>query len=183
AALTAFGRLDVLVNNAAVIRNGPLETFTVDEFDRHVAVNLRAPFFLTQTAVPSLRAGESPAVVNVSSSVGSIVKPNTTLYSTTKAGLEYFTRASAYELAQWGIRVNCIAPGPVDTPLHATYMDDLEAGYRDLSRRIPLGRMGLVADVARWVWWLSAPETEWTTGNVVHVDGGQVLGIPEAAGG
>jgi NAD(P)-dependent dehydrogenase (short-subunit alcohol dehydrogenase family) len=183
AALAAFGRLDVLVNNAAVIRNGPFEQFTLEEFDRHVAVNLRAPFFLTQAALPALREGEAAAVVNVSSSVGSIVKPGTTLYSVTKAGLEYLTRANAYELAQWRIRVNCIAPGPVETPIHATYMDDLEAGYRDLSRRIPLGRMGRVEDVADWIWWLSSPATSWTTGNVVHVDGGQVLGIPEAAGG
>jgi NAD(P)-dependent dehydrogenase (short-subunit alcohol dehydrogenase family) len=183
AALAAFGRLDVLVNNAAVIRNGPFEQLTLEDFDWHVAVNLRAPFFLTQAALPALRDGEAAAVVNVSSSVGSIVKPGTTLYSVTKAGLEYLTRANAYELAQWRIRVNCIAPGPVDTPIHATYMDDLEAGYRDLSRRIPLGRMGRVEDVADWVWWLSSPETSWTTGNVVHVDGGQVLGIPEAAGG
>jgi meso-butanediol dehydrogenase/(S,S)-butanediol dehydrogenase/diacetyl reductase len=183
AALAAFGRLDVLVNNAAVIRNGPLDSFTLDEFDNHVAVNLRAPFFLTQAALASLREGDAPAVVNVSSSVGSIVKPGTTLYSVTKAGLEYLTRANAFELAQWGIRVNCIAPGPIDTPIHATYMDDLVAGYRELSRRIPLGRMGNVEDIARWIWWLSAPDTEWTTGNVVHVDGGQVLGIPEAAGG
>jgi NAD(P)-dependent dehydrogenase (short-subunit alcohol dehydrogenase family) len=180
AALAAFGRLDVLVNNAAVIRNGPFDSFTIDDFDAHVAVNLRAPFFLTQAA---LRDAESPAVVNISSSVGSIVKPGTTLYSVTKAGLEYLTRANAYELARWRIRVNCIAPGPVDTPLHATYMDDIEEGYRDLSRRIPIGRMGAVDDIARWVWWLAAPDTEWTTGNVVHVDGGQVLGIPEAAGG
>jgi NAD(P)-dependent dehydrogenase (short-subunit alcohol dehydrogenase family) len=179
AALAAFGRLDVLVNNAAVIRNGPFEEFTVEEFDRHVAVNLRAPFFLMQAALPALREGEAPAVVNVSSSVGSIVKPGTTLYSVTKAGLEYLTRANAYEFAQWGIRVNCVAPGPVDTPIHATYMDDLEAGYRDLSRRIPLGRMGRVEDVADWIWWLSSAVTSWTTGNVVHVDGGQVLGIPE----
>jgi NAD(P)-dependent dehydrogenase (short-subunit alcohol dehydrogenase family) len=183
ATLAAFGRLDVLVNNAAVIRNGAFESFTVEEFDHHVAVNLRAPFLLTQAALPSLRQAESPAVVNVSSSVGSIVKPGTTLYSVTKAGLEYLTRANAYELAQWRIRVNCVAPGPIDTPLHATYMDDLEAGYRDLARRIPLGRMGDADDVARWIWWLSAPETGWTTGNVVHVDGGQVLGLPEAAGG
>ena len=183
ATLSAFGRLDVLVNNAAVIRNGPFESFTTDEFDAHVSVNLRAPFFLTQAALPALRDGEAPAVVNISSSVGSIVKPGTTLYSVTKAGLEYLTRANAYELAQWRIRVNCIAPGPVDTPIHATYMDDLEEGYRDLARRIPLGRMGIAADIARWVWWLAAPETEWTTGNVIHVDGGQVLGIPEAAGG
>jgi NAD(P)-dependent dehydrogenase (short-subunit alcohol dehydrogenase family) len=173
----------VVVNNAAVIRNGPFAEFTLDDFDRHVAVNLRAPFFLTQAALPALREAEAPAVVNISSSVGSIVKPGTTLYSVTKAGLEYLTRANAYELAQWGIRVNCIAPGPVDTPIHATYLDDIEEGYRDLSRRIPLGRMGHVDDVARWVLWLSAPDTEWTTGNVVHVDGGQVLGIPEAAGG
>ena len=181
--LAVFGRLDVLVNNAAVIRNGPFSDFSLDEFDRHVAVNLRAPFFLTQAALPALRNAEAGAVVNVSSSVGSIVKPGTTLYSVTKAGLEYLTRANAYEFAQWRIRVNCIAPGPVDTPIHATYLDDLETGYRDLSRRIPLGRMGHVDDVARWVWWLSAPDTNWTTGNVVHVDGGQVLGIPEAAGG
>jgi NAD(P)-dependent dehydrogenase (short-subunit alcohol dehydrogenase family) len=111
------------------------------------------------------------------------VKPGTTLYSVTKAALEYLTRANAYERAQWGIRMNCIAPGPVDTPIHATYMDDLEEGYRDLSRRIPLGRMGAPDDVARWIWWLSASDTEWTTGNVVHVDGGQALGLPEAAGG
>jgi NAD(P)-dependent dehydrogenase (short-subunit alcohol dehydrogenase family) len=183
AALAAFGRLDVLVNNAAVIRNGPFDSFTIDDFDAHVAVNLRAPFFLTQAALAALRDAESPAVVNISSSVGSIVKPGTTLYSVTKAGLEYLTRANAYELARWRIRVNCIAPGPVDTPLHAPYMDDIEEGYRDLSRRIPIGRMGAVDDIARWVWWLAAPDTEWTTGNVVHVDGGQVLGIPEAAGG
>jgi meso-butanediol dehydrogenase/(S,S)-butanediol dehydrogenase/diacetyl reductase len=183
AALAAFGRLDVLVNNAAVIRNGPFDEFTLDAFDRHVAVNLRAPFFLTQAALPALREGEAPSVVNVGSSVGSIVKPGTTLYSVTKAGLEYLTRANAYELAQWGIRVNCVAPGPVDTPIHATYSDDLEATYSDLARRIPLGRMGRVDDVARWIRWLASPDTDWTTGNVIHVDGGQVLGIPEAAGG
>jgi NAD(P)-dependent dehydrogenase (short-subunit alcohol dehydrogenase family) len=183
ATLAALGRLDVLVNNAAVIANGPFERFTVEEFDRHIAVNLRAPFFLSQQAVPALRRADSPAIVNISSSVASIVKPETTLYSTTKAGLEYLTRATAYELAQWRIRVNCIAPGPIDTPIHATYLDDLEAGYRDLARRIPLGRMGHVDDVARWVGWLAASDSEWTTGNVIHVDGGQVLGIPEAAGG
>jgi NAD(P)-dependent dehydrogenase (short-subunit alcohol dehydrogenase family) len=183
ATLAALGRLDVLVNNAAVIANGPFERFSVEEFDRHIAVNLRAPFFLSQQAVPALRRGDSPAIVNISSSVASIVKPETTLYSTSKAGLEYLTRATAYELAQWRIRVNCIAPGPIDTPIHATYLDDLETGYRDLARRIPLGRMGHVDDVARWVGWLAASDTEWTTGNVIHVDGGQVLGIPGAAGG
>jgi NAD(P)-dependent dehydrogenase (short-subunit alcohol dehydrogenase family) len=182
-ALAAFGRIDVVVNNAAVIQNGPLDSFTRDVFDRHYAVNVAGPFFLVAAALPSLRASEDAAVVNISSSVGSMVKPGSMLYGSSKAALEYLTRAWAYELAEDGIRVNCIAPGPVDTPIHATYSDDLEATYADLARRIPLQRMGGVDDLAAWVWFLVAPESRWTTGNVIHVDGGQVLGLPASAGG
>jgi NAD(P)-dependent dehydrogenase (short-subunit alcohol dehydrogenase family) len=183
AVLSEAGRLDVLVNNAAIIKTGPLSAYALDEIDRHLAVNIRAPILLTQSALPALRRSPDAAIVNVSSSVGSMVKPGNLLYGTTKAALEYFTRAAAYELAGDGIRVNCIAPGPVDTPIHETWADDLQAAYADLARRIPLGRMGEPEDVAYWVWTLVAPESRWTTGNVIHVDGGQVLGLPEAAGG
>lgn len=182
-ALQAFGRIDVLVNNAAVIRNGPLEEFDRATFEQHYAVNVAGPFFLLAAALPALRRSPDAAVVNVSSSVGSIVKPGSMLYGSSKAALEYLTRSWAYELATDRIRVNCIAPGPVDTPIHATYSNDLDATYADLARRIPLGRMGHVDDIAAWVWLLVAPETAWTTGNIIHVDGGQVLGLPEAAGG
>lgn len=181
--LRAFGRLDVLVNNAAVIQNGPLESFTREVFEQHYAVNVAGPFFLLAAALPVLRASPDAAVVNVSSSVASMVKPGSMLYGSTKAALEYLTRAWAYELAADRIRVNCVAPGPVDTPIHATYTDDLAATYADLARRVPLGRMGHVDDVAAWIWFLVAPETAWTTGNVIHVDGGQVLGLPQSAGG
>lgn len=181
--LEALGRIDVLVNNAAVVQNGPLDSFTREVFDRHYAVNVAAPFFLLQAALPALRASPDAAVVSLSSSVGSIVKPGSMLYGSTKASLEYLTRAWAYELAVDQIRVNCIAPGPIDTPIHATYSDDLEATYADLARRIPLGRMGEVDDIAAWVWFLVAPQSVWTTGNVIHADGGQVLGLPESAGG
>ena len=183
ATLAALGRIDVLVNNAAVIRTGTIESYSRADFDEHYAVNVAGPFFLTAAALPALRRAEHAAIVNVSSSVGSIVKPGNMLYGSTKAALEYLTRAWAYELAEEGIRVNCIAPGPVDTPIHATYSDDLEATYTDLARRVPLQRMGGVEDIAEWVWILASPETSWTTGNVVHVDGGQVLGLPASAGG
>ncbi len=181
--LSTFGRIDVIVNNAAVIQTGVLDSFTRETFDRHYAVNVGGPFFLVATALPSLRESDDAAVVNISSSVGTIVKPGNMLYGSSKAALEYLTRAWAYDLAPDGIRVNCIAPGPVDTPIHATYSDDLEATYIDLARRIPLNRIGRVEDIAAWVWFLIAPETRWTTGNLIHVDGGQVLGTPESAGG
>jgi NAD(P)-dependent dehydrogenase (short-subunit alcohol dehydrogenase family) len=181
--LERLGRIDVLVNNAARIRNGPFEAHSIEEFDLHYAVNVRAPFFLAQAALPSLRAGLNPAIVNISSSVGSMLKPGTMLYGSSKAALEYLTRSWAYELAADGIRVNCIAPGPVDTPIHSTYSTNVAAAYADLARRIPLGRMGNVRDIATWVWLLVAPETAWTTGNIIHADGGQVLGLPGAAGG
>jgi NAD(P)-dependent dehydrogenase (short-subunit alcohol dehydrogenase family) len=183
AALDEFGRVDVLVNNAAVIQNGPLSSFTRNVFDQHYAVNVAGPFFLLAAALEALRVSPSAAVVNISSSVGSIVKPGSMLYGSTKAALEYLTRAWAYELAEDRIRVNCIAPGPVDTPIHATYTDDLEGAYADLARRVPLGRMADADEVAVWVSFLVSADTEWTTGNVIHVDGGQVLGLPESAGG
>src|SRR5204862_6058598 len=131
--------------------------------------------------LPALRDSDDAAIVNVGSAVGSIVTPGNMLYGSTKAALEYLTRAWAYELADDRIRVNCIAPGPVDTPIHATYSDDLEETYADLARRIPLQRMGQPSDLAAWVWFLLSPDSAWTTGNVIHVDGGQVLGIPEEA--
>lgn len=182
-ALSEFGRIDVIVNNAAVIRTGALDEFDREQFDHHYAINVAGPFFLVAAALPSLRTSSDAAIVNISSSVGSIVKPGNMLYGSTKAALEYLTRAWAYELAVDGIRVNCVAPGPVDTPIHATYSDNLEATYADLARRIPLGRMGHPDDIAAWVSFLTGPESRWTTGNVIHADGGQVLGLPQAAGG
>jgi NAD(P)-dependent dehydrogenase (short-subunit alcohol dehydrogenase family) len=93
ATLQELGRIDVLVNNAARIWNGPLEVHSIEEFDLHYATNVRAPFFLAQAALPALRRGSHPAIVNVSSSVGSMVKPGTMLYGSSKAALEYLTRA------------------------------------------------------------------------------------------
>jgi meso-butanediol dehydrogenase/(S,S)-butanediol dehydrogenase/diacetyl reductase len=174
------GRLDVIVNNAAAIKVGAIQHFSMADFDRHTATNLRAPFFLISCALPLLRRSPSPAVVNVSSTIGSpLVKPGNTVYGLTKAGLEYFTRAAAHELSQYGIRVNCLSPGSTLTPIHLEWAGDLEKAQEHLKDRIPLGRMAQPEELAIWIWQLVARETEWCTGATIHVGGGQALGLPE----
>ena len=177
--LEALGGLDVLVNNAATIKTGPLEAYSLEDFDRHVAVNIRSIFFLVQRALPALRASSDAAVVNISSVVGSIVKPGNLLYGMTKAAVEYMSKALAHELAADRIRVSCIASGSVKTPIHLLWAGSIENAERDLVPRIPIGRMAEPEEIAYWVYQLVAPETGFMTGDVLHIDGGQILGNPE----
>jgi len=177
--LREFGQLDVLVNNAATIKVGPLETYSLADFDEHIATNVRAIFFLIQKALPSLRQSADAAVVNISSTVGSVVKPGNSLYGMTKAAIEYLSRALAFELAPDRIRINCLASGSVKTPIHLMWAGSIENAERDLIPRIPLGRMAEPEEMAYWIYQLVAPETSWTTGDVFHIDGGQALGTPE----
>ena len=177
--LEALGGLDVLVNNAATIKTGPLEAYSLEDFEHHVAVNIRSIFFLVQHALPALRASSDAAVVNISSVVGSIVKPGNLLYGMTKAAVEYMSKALAHELAADRIRVSCIASGSVKTPIHLLWAGSIENAERDLVPRIPIGRMAEPEEIAYWVHQLVAPETGFMTGDVLHIDGGQILGNPE----
>ncbi len=172
-----LGRLDVLVNCAAVIRNHPVAEYTLAEIDQHLDVNIRAPFLLTQASLPALTAAPYGSIVNISSSSGTILRSGQSLYGLTKAALEYFTRSMAGELAPVGIRVNGIAPGPIDTPIHETWADDLEEAYRWLASQVPLGRIGVADEIANWIWLLASPVASFVTGVVIPVDGGQALDI------
>jgi C-7 ketoreductase len=177
--LRKFGQLDVIVNNAATIKVGPLESYTLSDFDSHMAINVRAIFFLIQSALPALRQSSDAAVVNISSTVGSVVKPGNSLYGLSKAAVEYLSRSLALELAPHRIRVNCLASGSVKTPIHLIWAGSIENAERDLKPRIPLGRMAEPEEMAYWVYQLIAPETSFATGEVFHIDGGQALGSPE----
>jgi NAD(P)-dependent dehydrogenase (short-subunit alcohol dehydrogenase family) len=170
-----FGRIDGVVNNAAVVRHRPLADWDTEDFDRHLATNVRGPYFLIQAAVPDLAASPIKSVVNIGSSSGAIHLSGQSVYGMTKAALNYLTISLAGELAPSGIRVNCIGPGPIDTPIHATWADDLEAAYQWLAEQVPLGRIGEADEVARWIAFLLSPVSSFMTGAVIPLDGGQVI--------
>jgi NAD(P)-dependent dehydrogenase (short-subunit alcohol dehydrogenase family) len=173
--LETWDRIDVIVNNAAYIKNYSLDEITVDMFDQHVNTNVRAPMLLVQAALPALRRSPSAAVVNISSSSGSLAIPGQSVYGMTKAAIEYLTKSYASELASSGIRVNCIAPGPVDTPIHLTWARSLEEAYAALKACGPLDRIADPDELARWVEYLASPEEKFVTGAVIPVDAGQTL--------
>lgn len=172
----AFGGVDALVNNAAVIKVLPLADFTLDILDQHWAVNIRAPFLLIQAALPYLQKSGG-AVVNISSSSGTLLRPGQSVYGMTKSALEYLTRSLAGELAQHKIRINALALGPVDTPIHQTWATDLKAAYEWLANQVPLGRIANADEIARWIEILVSADSNWMTGAVIPLDGGQVLDI------
>jgi NAD(P)-dependent dehydrogenase (short-subunit alcohol dehydrogenase family) len=176
AAVNAYGGIAGLVNNAATIKVLPLAEYTVQQIDEHLFTNIRAPFLLTQTAIPHLIEAKG-SVVNISSSSGTLVRPGQSLYGMTKSALEYLTRSFAGEFARQNVRFNAIAYGPVDTPIHQTWATDLEAAYKWLNSQVPLGRIASATEAARWIDLLISDEAAWVTGAVIPVDGGQVLDI------
>src|SRR6516225_9705880 len=163
------------MSSAATIRHRPLGEWDAGGFDEHLAVNVRAPFFLVQAALPALRESPVRSVVNISSSSGILRRVGQSVYGMTKSALDYLTQTLAGELAPLGVRVNGIAPGPIDTPIHATWADDLDEAYRWLESQVPLGRIGDPAEVACWIALLLSPVSSFMTGAVIPLDGGQVI--------
>ncbi|MGX5183863.1 SDR family NAD(P)-dependent oxidoreductase [Streptomyces avermitilis] len=175
--LDTHGRLDVLVNNAAIVGTESLATYTRTSIDPLLATNLIAPVLLTQAALPAL-TGSRGVIVNVSTSVGQRAWPGNSLYAATKTALELLTRSWAVELAPRGIRVSAVAPGAIATPIgrHSGFTPEQSAAIREWQlAHTPLGRIGRPEEVAWAITRLAAPDASFVTGVVLPVDGGAVL--------
>jgi NAD(P)-dependent dehydrogenase (short-subunit alcohol dehydrogenase family) len=178
-----FGRLDALVNNAGTAVFAPVLETSDQDWNRILAVNLTGPFLCTKAAAPLMREHGGGAIVNITSI--SAVRASTlrSAYGTSKAGLAHLTKQLAVELASLGIRVNGVAPGPVDTAMaKAVHTPEIRADYHDA---IPLNRYGLEEELAEAVFFLCSDRASYITGQILAVDGGfdaAGIGLPTLRG-
>ena len=171
-ALDSFGRVDVLVNNAATRAHGPFGAYSHDDFDHVVAVNLAAPFFASQAVLPAMRGQGGGRIIHVASQVGMVAIENGALYGLTKAALIYLARAMAYELAPDGILVNAISPGPVKTGRNAERFERDSAEAQRWLARVPAARFGRPHEIAEVAYFLATTEATFLQGDNIVVDGG-----------
>jgi NAD(P)-dependent dehydrogenase (short-subunit alcohol dehydrogenase family) len=165
-----FGRLDALVNNAGVAVFKPLLETTYEDWSRVMAVNLTGPFLCTQAAAPLMAGTGGGAVVNITSISGIRASTLRVAYGTSKAALAHLSKQQAVELAHLGIRVNAVAPGPVDTAMaKAVHSPEIRADYHDV---IPMERYGLEEELAETIHFLCSDRASYVTGQLLAVDGG-----------
>ena len=165
-----FGRLDALVNNAGIAVFKPLLDTTQQEWERVLAVNLTGPFLCTQAAAPLMREHGGGAIVNIASISGLRASTLRIAYGTSKAAIVHLTKQCAVELATLGIRVNAVAPGPVETAMaKAVHTPAIRADYHDA---IPLNRYGGEDELADAIFFLCSDRSSYITGQMLAVDGG-----------
>ena len=168
-----FGGINVLVNNAGIIRDNLIKNISEQDWDQVLNVNLKGAFLCCQAVFPTLKAQQSGKIINIVSRawLGSIGQAN---YTASKGGLVSLTRSLALEFARFQINVNAVAPGLIDTPMTQGMPTE---GRERLIRMQPTGKMGKVEDIAAAVAFLASDDAEFITGQVLHVDGGKSCGL------
>lgn len=175
--LAKEGRLDVLVNNAAVLGKHGLADCTLAEWEMVIKVNQTGPFLGIQHAVPAMRAAGGGSIINISSVIGNLGTEFNFAYSVSKAAVQMITRAAAVTLAP-DIRVNTIIPGGIDTDMLRALPDAIR---RQRLAAYPMGRAGMIQEVSQAVLFLASDEATFTTGGEIRVDGGALAGVKQRA--
>lgn len=171
----SFGKIDVLVNSAGIIKTGTVENTSSDDWDELMDINLRSVFVLMQKCIPYLVETEGN-IVNVSSVAGTRAFPGVLGYCVSKAAVDQLTRCAALELAAKGIRVNAVNPGVVVTNIHKRGGMDDEAYQKFLEHSKdthPIGRVGTPEEVAELIYYLASDKASWITGATYEIDGGR----------
>ena len=180
ATVARFGRIDSLVNNAGTAVFKPILDTTPQEWERVLAVNLTGSFLCSQACARAMLKNGGGSMVNIASISGLRASTLRVAYGTSKAGLSHLTRQQAAEFGNAGIRVNAVAPGPVDTAMaKQVHSPEIRAGYHDA---IPLNRYGLEEEIANAVWFLCSDQASYVNGQTLAVDGGfdaTGIGLPD----
>jgi NAD(P)-dependent dehydrogenase (short-subunit alcohol dehydrogenase family) len=174
-----YGRIDVLVNNAGGLGGrSRFEEMTTEFYRKVMALNLDSVFFASRAAIPFLKKGEHPTIINYTSNAGwNAGGPGAGMYGTSKAAVHTITRALAKDLAEYGIRVNAVSPGTIDTDFHIGIKSTKPEVFQSWAKNIMLGRLGQPEDVSGVVSFLASKDAAFLTAETIQVGGGQALGI------
>lgn len=171
ATVARFGKLDILINNAGIYRTRRVEDTPSEEWDQVLAINGKGVFLGTKAAIPEMRKAGGGSIINLSSVAGLVGSADSAAYNASKGAVRIFTKSTAVQYAQEGIRANSIHPGTIETPMTADLLAG--AGRQDRMNRTPLGRLGRAEDVAYGALYLASDEASFVTGSELVIDGGR----------
>ena len=172
AAVSSFGKLNVLVNNAAIWRRGRVEDTSVEDWDAILDVNAKGVFLGTKLAIEEMRKAGGGSIINISSTAGLVGSPRSAAYNASKGAVRLFTKATAIQYGREGIRANSIHPGPIDTAMIQGIWQGDERSREESIARTALGRVGTVEDIAYGALFLASDESSFMTGSEMVMDGG-----------
>ena len=172
AAVSAYGKLDILLNNAGILIRKNIEETTEEDWDRIFSINAKGVFLGTKAAIPAMRENGGGSIINISSTAGLVGSPNgSASYTATKGAVRLFTKSTAIQHAREGIRCNSIHPGPIETDMIADTLND-PANMALRMQRLPLGRVGKPSEIAYGAIYLASDESSFVTGSELVIDGG-----------